>query len=104
MQWTDGFTYRRRSEALPAARECLAQFSTEVMRCRTAPYNWFGQIEEQLAGVATASLPYHGDAFVASAAWNTVLAVEIARRERRKILLPVWGLSGQCSALLLACG
>jgi 3-oxoacyl-[acyl-carrier-protein] synthase II len=104
MQWADGFTYRRRSEALPAARKCLAQFSPDVMRCRTAPHNWFGQIEEQLAGAAPAPLPYRGDAFVASAAWNAIQAIEMARRERRRILVPVWGLSGQCSALLLACG
>jgi hypothetical protein len=47
-------------------------------------------------------LPYRGDAFVASAAWSTIDAAEVARREGRRILLPIWGLSGQCSALLLA--
>ena len=103
-QWTEGFTYRQRSEALSSAQECLAQFPKDVLRCRNAPHNWFHHIEEQLSDGKTLSLPYRGDAFVASAAWSTIDAAEAARREGRRILLPVWGLSGQCSALLLAAG
>jgi 3-oxoacyl-[acyl-carrier-protein] synthase II len=102
LQVADGFTYRRRSEALSSARECLAQFPADTRRCRAAPHNWFGRIEEQLPGEEPSSLPYRGDAFVASAAWNTIAAAEMAQHERRRILLPVWGLTGQCSALLLA--
>jgi 3-oxoacyl-[acyl-carrier-protein] synthase II len=103
-QWTEGFTYRKRSEALSSAQECLAQFPKDVLRCRNAPHNWFHHIEKQLPGGKGLSLPYRGDAFVASAAWSTIDATEAARREGRRILLPVWGLSGQCSALLLAAG
>ena len=103
-QWTEGFTYRQRSEALSSARECLEQFPTDALRCCNAPHNWFHHIEEQLPGGKTLSLPYRGDGFVASAAWGTIDAAEAARREGRRILLPVWGLSGQCSALLLAAG
>ena len=101
-QWADGFTYRDRGTALPLARECLAQFPPNAVRCCSAPQNSFHRIEERLTGAKIWSLPYHGDAFVASAAWNTIHAAEVARREGRKVLLPVWGLSGQCSALLLA--
>jgi hypothetical protein len=101
-QWADGFTYRNRNDAPESARQCLAQFPADVPRCHTARHNWFGCIEERLPGRKHVTLPYHGDAFVASAAWNTVAAAEVARRERRKILLPVWGLTGECSALLLA--
>jgi len=101
-QWTEGFTYRKRSDALASARECLAQFPTDVLRCRNAPHNWFHHIEEQLPGGKTLSLPYRGDAFVASAAWSTIDVGEMVRREGGRVLLPVWGLSGQCSALLLA--
>ncbi len=102
VQLTDGPTYRHRSEALEAAKECLAEFPTDVLQCRTAPHNWFGRYEEQLPCVKDVTLPYRGDAFVASAAWSTIDAAELARRERCRILLPIWGLSGQCSALLLA--
>ena len=103
-QWTEGFTFRHRADALPAARECLAQFPKDVVRCRNAPHNWFHPLEEQSPGGKILSLPYRGDAFVASAAWSTIHAAEVARREGGRILLPVWGLSGQCSALLLAAG
>ena len=101
-QWAEGFTYHKRCDALASARECLAQFPPDVLRCRNAPHNWFHDVEEQLPGGKTLSLPYRGDAFVASAAWSTIDAAEATRREGRKILLPVWGQSGQCSALLLA--
>jgi 3-oxoacyl-[acyl-carrier-protein] synthase II len=103
-QWTGGFTYRKHADALSAARECLAQFPQGVLRCRNAPHNWFHSIEEQLPTGKTLSLPYRGDAFVASAAWSAIDAAEVVRREGSRILLPVWGLSGQCSALLLAAG
>ncbi|MGD0058108.1 MAG: beta-ketoacyl-[acyl-carrier-protein] synthase family protein [Verrucomicrobiia bacterium] len=102
VQLADGFTYRNRNDAPGSARDCLAQFPADVVRCHTAQHNWFGRIEEQLPGGKRVTLPYHGDAFVASAAWNTVAAAELARREHRRILLPVWGLTGECSALLLA--
>jgi 3-oxoacyl-[acyl-carrier-protein] synthase II len=101
-QMADGFTWRNRNDALDSARECLAQFPSDVPRCLTSQHNWFRQVEEQLPGGKPVTLPYHGDAFVASAAWNTVAAADLARRNRRRILLPVWGLTGECSALLLA--
>ena len=104
VQWADGFTHRQRNEALRSARECLAQFPADVVCCRTAQHNWFGRFEEQLRRGKSLTLPYRGDAFVASAAWNTIEAAEIARREERRILVPVWGVSGECSALLLAAG
>jgi 3-oxoacyl-[acyl-carrier-protein] synthase II len=103
-QLVEGFTYRHHADASPAARECIAQFPQDAMRCRNAAHSWFHSIEEQLPGGKTLSLPYRGDAFVASAAWSTIDATEAVRREGGRILLPVWGLSGQCSALLLAAG
>lgn len=103
VQLADGFSYRNRRDASESARECLAQFPVDVVRCHTAQHNWFSKIEERLPPDGkSVTLPYYGDAFVASAAWNTVAAVELARREHRRILLPIWGLTGECSALLLA--
>jgi len=104
LQMADGFTYRQRSQALQSAKECLARFPRDVARCRTAPHNWFGRFEEQLPSTESLTLPYRGDAFAASAAWNTIAAAELAQREQRGVLVPVWGLSGKCSALHLAAG
>jgi hypothetical protein len=104
VQLADGFTYRKRSEAARSAKECLGHFPADVIRCRTAQHNWFGSIEEQLPCAKSLTLPYHGDAFVASAAWHTIAAAQLARRERRAVLLPVWGVTGECSALLLGTG
>jgi 3-oxoacyl-(acyl-carrier-protein) synthase len=104
VQLADGFTYRKRSEAVRSARECLGHFPADVIRCRTAQHNWFGSIEEQLPCAKSLTLPYHGDAFVASAAWHTIAAAQLAQRERRAVLLPVWGVTGECSALLLGAG
>jgi 3-oxoacyl-[acyl-carrier-protein] synthase II len=101
VQLADGFTYRKRSDAIRSARECLAHFPADAIRCRTAQHNWFESIEEQLPCTKSLTLPYHGDAFVASAAWHTIAAAQMARRERREVLLPVWGVTGECSALLL---
>jgi 3-oxoacyl-[acyl-carrier-protein] synthase II len=103
-QWVEGFTYHKRADALAAARECVEQFPADTLRCRNASHNWFHSIEERLPSGKSLSLPYRGDAFVASAAWSTVDAAEAARREGGRILLPIWGLNGQCSALLLAAG
>ncbi len=98
----DGFTYRSRSEARRAAQDCLAEFPADVAVCPTARHNWFGRIENEVTRDASLTLPYHGEAFAASAAWNTVLAAELVRTEHESVLLPVWGLNGECSALLLA--
>jgi 3-oxoacyl-[acyl-carrier-protein] synthase II len=100
----DGFTYRARREARQAARDCFAQFPAGVAVCRTAQHSWLANIENEMAKGTPFKLPYYGEAFAASAAWNTVRAAEAARDERREILLPVWGLNGESSALLLAGG
>jgi hypothetical protein len=103
-QLADGFTYRSRSEARRAAQDCLAEFPADVAVCPTARHNWFGRIENEVTRDAPLTLPYHGEAFAASAAWNTVLAAELVRTRQESVLLPVWGLNGECSALLLASG
>jgi 3-oxoacyl-[acyl-carrier-protein] synthase II len=104
VQSADGFTYRKRSDAIRSATECLSRFPADVPRCKTAQHNWFGSIEEQLPSAKSLTLPYCGDAFVASAAWHTIAAAQMAHREQRPVLLPVWGVTGECSALLLGAG
>ena len=126
--WRDGFTFQNRQEARAAARELMAavrpaphpdplpigwgegnqdQIPSPHSRgegqgegfVRTACRNWFAAIERELLPAAP-ELPYCGDAFAASAAWNTIQALRLAR----PVVQPVWGLTGQCSALLLAGG
>lgn len=101
VQLAHGFTYRARKEAWQAARDCFAQFPAGVAVCHTAQHSWLGVIEKETAKGAPIPLPYYGEAFAASAAWNTVRAVEITRDRGDKVLLPVWGLNGESSALLL---
>ena len=101
----EGFTYRQRSDALRAAQGMSCAISHRMrfvvaMRRTTG----FIPLRNNYRADKALSLPYRGDAFVASAAWSTIDAAEAARREGGRILLPVWGLSGQCSALLLAAG
>ena len=104
VQLAAGFTYPARHEARQAARDCFARFPAGAAVCRTAQHSWLGGIENELVNSLPINLPYRGEAFTASAAWNTIRAAEIAREERRQVLLPVWGLNGESSALLLAAG
>ncbi len=124
--WRDGFTFQNRQEARAAARELVAavrhtkaphpdplpasgergsNFGSPLpIRwgegfVRTACRNWFATIERELLPDA-AQLPYCGDAFAASAAWNTIQALRVPG----PVVQPVWGLTGQCSALLLQGG
>jgi len=101
VQLSDGFTYQARTDARQAARDCFAEFSTDVNICLTAQHSWLGAIEREIVKGTRIKLPYYGEAFAASAAWNTVGAAEIARARCNRIVLPVWGLNGESSALLL---
>ena len=95
--WAEGFTYRNAREARRAAAELVR--TKQAGAVRTAAHNWFAEIERELLPDAPA-LPYHGNAFTASAAWDTVAA--LARPGAT--WLPIWGLNEQCSALLLQGG
>jgi hypothetical protein len=104
-QIADGFSYRSRQQALQSARDCLDGFSESNRVLKTARKNWFGKIENQILGDSrwevVDSSPETGEAFVASAAWNTLQGVNFLRKESGSLLVPVWGLNHQCSALLL---
>ncbi len=105
----EGFSYRNKREAREAAvgatsRSRLSNgHDREVappMAFRSAQRNWFAPIEAEVlqSYPAPPPLPYLGEAFAASAAWNTVRAISQARGT---MLQPVWGLAQQCCALLL---
>jgi Beta-ketoacyl synthase, N-terminal domain len=103
-QMADGFTYRSPRDVCQVAQDCLARFPVADAVCRTAQHTWLRSVESKLAGDGFPKLPYYGEAFAASAAWNTIFAAEFARKGQLGILLPIWGLNGECSALLLAGG
>jgi hypothetical protein len=116
----EGFTYRNKREAREAAAQCIVAALCECRNDRgrrsqtaatvfeTAQRNWFASIEDELhrvqGFVAPPALPYCGETFAASTAWHTIRALAVARDQHRRVLLPVWGLSEQCSALLLQPG
>ncbi len=101
---SEGHPYRNPREARRAASECLAEFPGENTVYPSAQCNWFAPIERELRQThgwsAPPPLPYCGDAFTASAAWNTVRAASLASQAGGRLLQPVWGLNEQCSALL----
>ena len=101
----EGHPYGNPREARRAAAECLAEFPGEKRVHASAQCNWFAPIERELqqahGWITPPPLPYCGDAFTASAAWNTVRAASLAGRSGSRLLQPVWGLNEQCSALLL---
>jgi 3-oxoacyl-(acyl-carrier-protein) synthase len=94
----EGFAYRNKREARLAAQNCIPAGGGEAYR--SAARNWFAGIEREVlqSRPAPPPLPYLGEAFAASAAWNTARAVSQARGP---MLQPVWGLAQQCCALLL---
>jgi 3-oxoacyl-[acyl-carrier-protein] synthase II len=104
-RWADGFVYRNRSQARSAAAECLSRFEDAAWVFPGAQHNWLGPIEAEVLAErrwrTAPARPYCGEAFAASAAWQTIRALAQARACRQRVLVPVWGLNQQCSALLL---
>jgi hypothetical protein len=45
--------------------------------------------------------PYPGEAFTASAGWNTIRTLRTLSPEQPALALPVWGLNHQLGALIL---
>ena len=103
---SEGWTFRNRRQARARAEECVADFGDVRRVCRTAQNTWFETIECELAQrhgwESPPPLPDCGYAFTATAAWQTVRAVEQVRRDGKRLAVPIWGLNEQCSALILA--
>ena len=102
----EGFTHRNKTQAHWAAEQLFAQFPGVRDVCRTATGTlWAGLESEFHARYGFQSPPCGADcgaAFVASAAWQTAQAVATIHATGGQLLVPVWGHSEQCSALLLA--
>ena len=101
----DGFIYRTKKEASRAAENLLRASNSALPIYPTAAHNWLASIEAKAVTdrtqVDNAGLPYLGEAFTASSAWNTIRALEFLKPARPQILLPVWGLNQQLAALEL---
>jgi hypothetical protein len=102
----EGFTHRNKAQARVAAEELVAQFPGVRNVRRTATGTVWAGMEDELHARCDFFAPPGGTdcggAFVASAAWHTAGAAEWVRATGRELLVPVWGHSQQCSALLLA--
>ena len=101
----DGLIYRTKNEASLAAEKLLRDVDP-ALPCRlSAQRNWFASIESNVTKnrsiISAEDQPYLGEAFTASAAWNTLRAVSYLAQTTPRILLPVWGLNHQVGSLEL---
>jgi hypothetical protein len=96
---SEGLPYRNKHKARKAAEELVETGRTKngapINIMKTAQYNWFSEIESELHRThnltAPPALPYCGEAFTASAAWNTVRAATMLARSGGQLLQPVPG-------------
>jgi Beta-ketoacyl synthase, N-terminal domain len=104
----DGFIYRTQSQAAAAAEKLLDQIDPKLPLYPTAKNNWLGPVEEKATQdrclLSTKDQPYLGEAFTASAAWNTLRALRRLSPETPQVLLPIWGLNHQLAFLQLGNG
>ena len=105
METRDGFVYRSAKEGAAAAERCLCDFDPALPCHRSAGRNRLGRLEARLTAdrpwLSSSALPYLGEAFAASAAWNTLRALSSLTPETARILVPVWGQNHQIGALVL---
>jgi len=101
----DGWIYRTKKEVALAAEHLLSESDPGLPFYPTAQHNWLGSLEKKATQnrtvVSTEHQPYLGEAFTASAAWNTLRAMACVNRDYPHILLPVWGLNHQLGLLEL---
>jgi hypothetical protein len=102
---SDGFTYRNKKGAERAAQQSLEPFKSYSRVVKTSSTNWFKSIEERLHeknSFHSLELNHSGgEAFCASAAWNTIQALPFLNDSKDPVVLPIWGINHQCTALLL---
>jgi hypothetical protein len=103
----DGFIYRTKMQVAAAAERMLRDVEPAAPFHRTARRNWLGALEEKWSAGHPA-LPggeatYLGEAFTASAAWNTIRALDALPRDV-EAFLPIWGLNHQLGVLSLKSG
>jgi len=99
----EGPVYRSRAEATQAARELFRGIDPALPCHRTAGHNWFASREREAARgrpvFSSCTDSYLGEAFTASAAWQTLRAAAALKTGRG--ILPVWGLNHRVGLLEL---
>jgi hypothetical protein len=99
----EGGIYRTRAEATQVATDLLRDMDPALPCYRTATRNWFATRENEATRNRTVfsscTTPYLGEAFTASAAWQTLRALDALESTRG--LLPVWGLNHRVGLLEL---
>jgi hypothetical protein len=107
-QARDGFIYRNAREARTAAEKLFGTLDARLPCARTASHTWLGALEEKMTTPRPAAkldaAPHPGEAFTASAGWNTIRALHALSPEQPALALPVWGLNHQLGALTLSRG
>jgi hypothetical protein len=101
----DGFIYRNAKEARVAAQHLLQTFDPKFPLFPTAQRTWLAPLERKMICARPAlsghELPYLGEAFTASAAWNTLRALNCLSGDISALNLPLWGLNQQLAAIEL---
>jgi hypothetical protein len=102
----DGFIYRNKKEAVVAATKLFADTDPALPVFASAEHNWLRNVESAALRNRTVlpscGLPYLGEAFIASAAWNTLRVLNFLDSARPRVIQPVWGLNHQFARLELA--
>jgi len=99
----DGFIYRTRKEASAAAQRLFCETDPALPCVRSAEHNWLRSLEQKVTAnrpaIPTDNRPYLGEAFTASAAWQTLRALTCLDHHSPSLLLPIWGLNYQLGLL-----
>jgi 3-oxoacyl-(acyl-carrier-protein) synthase len=101
----DGLIYRTKREAASAAKRLFSTIDPSVPCYRSARHNWLGPLEKAAIAdrpvISSECESYLGEAFTASAAWNTVRALARLDDDLPYLFVPVWGLNHQLGSLEL---
>lgn len=101
---TGGHACARRRDAWRAARECLEAFDAATAVADTAT-GWMRQpVARALDGRRVRSLVEGAgrEAFTASCAWNMILGAEFVAGNGEDLVVPQWGLGGECGGVWLS--
>lgn len=98
-----GHTYRNPVGARAAARDAMTNFFPELPVFPTAGHSWLEGIAREATGarLGVADASYLGEAFVATAGWNTLRALGPGMHPPagNEWVVPIWGQNHQISAL-----
>jgi hypothetical protein len=101
----DGFIYRTPKEAAVAAEKLFQTLDCTLPCHPTADRTWLADVEKKMIlhrpSPPDDINPYLGQAFTASAAWNTLRALSRLSGEIPALNLPLWGLNHQLAAIEL---